>query len=77
MSRRLLCILTILGLPALAWTQSPLDELTATDLAEGEKIFKVHCARCHGIDGQVAKDPISSLKTQVCDRRPGPDRLAG
>ena len=26
--------------------------MTAADLAEGEKIFKVHCARCHGIDGQ-------------------------
>jgi putative heme-binding domain-containing protein len=29
-----------------------LDVVTAADLAEGEKIFKVHCARCHGIDGQ-------------------------
>lgn len=52
MFHRLLCFLTILSLPALALAQSPLDELTATDLAEGEKIFKVHCARCHGIDGQ-------------------------
>ena len=52
MLHRLLCFLTILGLPALAWAQSPLDELTAADLAEGEKIFKVHCARCHGIAGQ-------------------------
>ncbi len=49
---RLLSCLTILSLPALAWAQSPLDELTAADLAEGEKIFKVHCARCHGIAGQ-------------------------
>ena len=52
MLHRLLCFLTILGLPALAWAQSPLDELTAADLAEGGKIFKVHCARCHGIAGQ-------------------------
>jgi len=52
MLHRLLSCLTILSLPALAWAQSPLDELTATDLAEGEKIFKVHCARCHGIAGQ-------------------------
>jgi putative heme-binding domain-containing protein len=52
MLHRLLFYLTILSLPALAWAQSPLDELTAADLAEGEKIFKVHCARCHGIAGQ-------------------------
>lgn len=52
MYQRLLSCLTILSLPALAWAQSPLDELTAADLAEGEKIFKVHCARCHGIAGQ-------------------------
>ena len=52
MLHRLLSCLTILSLPALAWAQSPLDELTEADLAEGEKIFKVHCARCHGIAGQ-------------------------
>ncbi len=52
MLHRLLSCLAILSLPALAWAQSPLDELTAADLAEGEKIFKVHCARCHGIAGQ-------------------------
>jgi len=52
MLHHLLSCLTILSLPALAWAQSPLDELTAVDLAEGEKIFKVHCARCHGIAGQ-------------------------
>ena len=52
MLHRLLSCLTILSLPTLAWAQSPLDELTAADLAEGEKIFKVHCARCHGIAGQ-------------------------
>jgi putative heme-binding domain-containing protein len=52
MLNRLLSCLTILSLPALAWAQSPLDELTEADLAEGEKIFKVHCARCHGIAGQ-------------------------
>ena len=49
---RLLCFLAVLGLPALTLAQSPLEELTVADLAEGEKIFKVHCARCHGIDGQ-------------------------
>ncbi len=35
-----------------AWAQSPLDALTESDLAEGEKLFRVHCARCHGIAGE-------------------------
>ena len=51
MFHRLLPLLAILNLPVIGWAQSPLDELTAADLAEGEKIFKVHCARCHGIAG--------------------------
>jgi putative heme-binding domain-containing protein len=29
-----------------------LDELTASDLVEGQKLFRVHCARCHGIAGE-------------------------
>jgi len=36
---------------AATWAQSPFDALTESDLAEGEKLFRVHCARCHGIDG--------------------------
>lgn len=36
---------------AATWAQSPFDALTEGDLAEGEKLFRVHCARCHGIDG--------------------------
>jgi len=51
MSHRLLPLLAFLSLPVIAWAQSPLDDLTTADLAEGEKIFKVHCARCHGIAG--------------------------
>ena len=35
--------------PALA--ESPVAEMTAEDLASGEKLFRVHCARCHGMDG--------------------------
>ena len=35
--------------PGLA--QSPLDQLTEGDLVDGERLFRVHCARCHGIDG--------------------------
>ena len=52
MFHRLLPFLAILSLSATAWAQSPLDDLTEADLAEGENIFKVHCARCHGIAGQ-------------------------
>jgi putative heme-binding domain-containing protein len=52
MLHRLLSFLAVLSLPAITLAESPLDELTATDLAEGEKAFKVHCARCHGITGQ-------------------------
>ena len=51
MFHRLLSLLAILSWYAPAWGQSPLDALTAADLAEGEKVFKVHCARCHGIAG--------------------------
>jgi len=51
MSHRLLSFLTILLLPVFVAAQSPLDDLTEADLAEGEKAFKVHCARCHGIAG--------------------------
>lgn len=36
---------------AASLAQSPFDELTENDLADGEKLFRVHCARCHGIDG--------------------------
>jgi len=51
MFHRLLSLPAILSLSVFAWGQSPLDDLTAADLAEGEKVFKVHCARCHGIAG--------------------------
>jgi len=37
------------AVPAVA--QSPLDQLTEGDLVDGERLFRVHCARCHGIDG--------------------------
>lgn len=33
------------------WAQSPLTDLPADDLVDGERLFHVHCARCHGIDG--------------------------
>ncbi len=32
--------------------QSPLDELSDADLADGERLFRIHCARCHGMQGE-------------------------
>ena len=34
-----------------AMAQSLLDELSAAEIDAGERLFRVHCARCHGIDG--------------------------
>ena len=34
-----------------AWGQSPLDSLSPDEIADGERLFRIHCARCHGIDG--------------------------
>jgi len=52
MLRRLVPLLVMLGWSATAAAQSPLDELTAADVAAGKNIFNVHCARCHGMAGQ-------------------------
>ena len=52
MPRLSFSFLTFLVLPFVALAQSPLDGLTPEDLAEGEKAYKVHCARCHGIAGE-------------------------
>ncbi len=43
--------LTLFLFSPIALAQSPLDLLTAGDLADGERLFRIHCARCHGIDG--------------------------
>lgn len=41
--------LFFLALPG--WAQSPLNQLSESDLVDGERLFRVHCARCHGING--------------------------
>jgi len=51
-SQRIILCGTLLLLAGYTWAQSPLDDLTAVELVEGEKLFRVHCARCHGISGQ-------------------------
>lgn len=38
------------ALPATA--QAPLSSLSEAEVALGQKLFIVHCARCHGIDGR-------------------------
>lgn len=71
MSRRLIFILTIFALPLVAAAQSPLDDLTEADLAEGEKAYRVHCARCHGIAGEGGEGANlvrSKLKYAVDDQ---------
>ncbi len=45
----LIAILAFIVMPARA--QSPLDTLTEADIADGKRLFRLHCARCHGIDG--------------------------
>ena len=52
MTHRLILAGLVLLLSGNAWSQSPFDEMTESDLAEGETLFRVHCARCHGIDGE-------------------------
>jgi putative heme-binding domain-containing protein len=44
-----IALLSLLMTPA--WAQSPLDSLSPGDLVDGERLFRIHCARCHGIDG--------------------------
>ena len=51
MRRRATLVLPLLIAAGLCQAQSPFDGLTDADLADGERLFRVHCARCHGIDG--------------------------
>jgi putative heme-binding domain-containing protein len=52
MTQRFFLIGIVFLLNGNSWAQSPLDDLTESDLVEGEKLFRVHCASCHGIAGQ-------------------------
>ncbi|SVB90525.1 uncharacterized protein METZ01_LOCUS243379, partial [marine metagenome] len=45
----LVAFLAFFSMPA--QSESPLDGLTDADLADGERLFRIHCARCHGING--------------------------
>ena len=51
-----LALLATLLLAAPAAAQ-PLAEASADDLAHGKRIFEIHCARCHGLDGAGGEGP--------------------
>jgi len=52
---------------------SPIDTQTPSDLASGEKHFRVHCARCHGMLGEGGEGP--SLKRPVLSHAPDDEAL--
>lgn len=52
---------------------SPINTQTPVDLAGGEKHFRVHCARCHGMLGEGGEGP--SLKRPVLKHAPDDEAL--
>jgi len=46
----LFIIFWLLACP-LAWAQLPNGNPVPPNLVEGERLFRLHCARCHGIEG--------------------------
>jgi putative heme-binding domain-containing protein len=52
---------------------APIAELSQTDLANGQKLFRVHCARCHGMLGEGGEGP--SLKRSSLPRAPDDQSL--
>jgi len=57
MKRALLAVLCAIG--AMAADTGPKVKLPSShaDLARGEKLFQVHCARCHGAKGEGSRGP--------------------
>lgn len=58
-----------------AGTPSPITAQTAEDLANGQRLFRVHCARCHGMLGEGGEGP--SLKRATLRYAPDDDALFG
>lgn len=54
-------------------TSPPLETQTAADLADGERLFRVHCARCHGMLGEGGEGP--SLKRATLRHAPDDEAL--
>ncbi|MHC4986772.1 MAG: c-type cytochrome, partial [Planctomycetota bacterium] len=48
----LLILLTWAFVGTAAQAQSPIDSFNAADVVEGGRLFRIHCARCHGIRGE-------------------------
>jgi putative heme-binding domain-containing protein len=72
------CLATcLIGASAIASGQedsvSPIAELKQIDLANGQKLFRVHCARCHGMLGEGGEGP--SLKRSSLSRAPDDESL--
>jgi len=52
MQLRLPAMLTFVFIGAVGHAQTPIDTMTDSDLDAGESVFRVHCARCHGMQGE-------------------------
>jgi putative heme-binding domain-containing protein len=59
---RLLALLA-LALQAATQAASPAPPPTAEDLAHGKKLFRVHCASCHGFEGGGGRGPSLASAT--------------
>lgn len=51
MKNGLILALCLMMHTSLAHAQSPFAGMSAEQLSDGERLFRIHCARCHGIDG--------------------------
>ena len=38
-------------------SEQPLDRAPAAALEQGNRLFEIHCARCHGLDGVGVEGP--------------------
>ncbi len=65
--------LAILLDPQAAAAGTPIDAMTSEDLENGERLFRVHCARCHGMLGDGGEGP--SLKRAELVHAPDDERL--
>ena len=59
--------------PAALAAGTPIDSMTPEDLENGGRLFRVHCARCHGMLGDGGEGP--SLKRAELVHAPDDERL--
>ena len=72
------CAITLAALIALSSRGAevggtPIDAMTEADIANGKKLFGVHCGRCHGMLGDGGEGP--SLKRPRLVHAPDDERL--